>query len=119
MKAIARMKPPFPVHAWMGACENMPGGNAYRLGDVLRSHCGKTVEVHDTDAEGRLVLGDMLALASDAKPAAVIDLATLTGAVAVALGLYNTGLFASDDDLCRDLMDGVIDGHAGRHRTTR
>ena len=105
MKAIARMKPPFPVHAWMGACENMPGGNAYRLGDVLRSHSGKTVEVHDTDAEGRLVLGDMLALACDAHPSAVIDLATLTGAVAVALGLYNTGLFASDEDLCRDLLD--------------
>lgn len=105
MKAIAVIKPPFPVHAWMGACENMPGGAAYKLGDVLISHLGKTVEVHNTDAEGRLVLADMLALAAEQAPALLIDLATLTGAIAVALGLYNTGLFTADDEVAQAILD--------------
>lgn len=111
MKAIAQIRPPFPVHAWMGACENMPGGAAYKLGDVLTSHAGKTVEIHNTDAEGRLVLGDMLSLAASEKPALLIDLATLTGAIAVALGLYNTGLFTADDALARALLEAA--GEAG------
>lgn len=111
MKVIAELKPPFPVHAWMGACENMPGSAAYKLGDVLTSHAGKTVEIHNTDAEGRLVLGDVLSLAAAEKPALLIDLATLTGAIAVALGLYNTGLFATDDEVARAILDAA--GEAG------
>lgn len=111
MRAIAEIRPPFPVHAWMGACENMPGSAAYKLGDVLTSHAGKTVEIHNTDAEGRLVLGDVLSLAAAHKPALLIDLATLTGAIAVALGLYNTGLFTDDEALARAILDAA--GEAG------
>ncbi len=111
MKAIARVRPPFPVHAWMGACENMPGGAAYKLGDVLTSHAGKTVEIHNTDAEGRLVLGDVLSLAAADKPALLIDLATLTGAIAVALGLFNSGLFTDDDEVASAILEAA--GEAG------
>ncbi|MGA9519838.1 MAG: leucyl aminopeptidase [Myxococcaceae bacterium] len=97
MRVIAQLKPPFPVVGYMGACENMPSGNAYRPGDVLVSRLGKTVEVTNTDAEGRLVLGDMLTYASEQKPALLIDLATLTGACMVALGHYIVGAFGEDD----------------------
>ncbi len=97
MQVIAALKPPFPVHAFMGACENMPSGNAYRPGDILVSRLGKTVEITNTDAEGRLVLGDMLAYANDLKPAMIVDLATLTGACMVALGHYISGVFGEDD----------------------
>ena len=93
MKVIARMQPPFPVHAFFGACENMPSHNAYRLGDVLVSRLGKTVEITNTDAEGRLVLGDILTYANELKPAVIIDLATLTGACIIALGHYIAGAF--------------------------
>jgi len=105
MKVIAHLKPPFPVHAFMGACENMPSGNSYRLGDVLVSRLGKTVEITNTDAEGRLVLGDMLAYANELKPAALIDLATLTGACMVALGHYITGAFGEDDQLMWNVLE--------------
>ncbi|MDR0966227.1 MAG: leucyl aminopeptidase [Myxococcales bacterium] len=111
MRAVAHIKPPFPVHAWIGACENMPGCSAYKLGDVLTSHAGKTVEIHNTDAEGRLVLGDVLSLAAEQKPALLVDLATLTGAIGTALGLYNTGLFASDDEAAQAVLDAA--GEAG------
>ncbi|MHB8419417.1 MAG: leucyl aminopeptidase [Myxococcales bacterium] len=104
MRAIAELRPPFPVHAFMGACENMPGGRAYKLGDVLVSRAGKTVEITNTDAEGRLVLGDVLAWAADWKPAALVDLATLTGACMVALGMGTAGLFSSDDPLADELL---------------
>ncbi|MBM4379939.1 MAG: leucyl aminopeptidase [Deltaproteobacteria bacterium] len=97
MQVVAKLKPPFPVHGLMGACENMPSGNAYRPGDVLRSRIGKTVEITNTDAEGRLVLGDVLAWATELKPHALVDLATLTGACVIALGNYITGLWGSDD----------------------
>ncbi|MGQ0506993.1 MAG: leucyl aminopeptidase [Myxococcaceae bacterium] len=99
MQVIAHLKPPFPVHAFIGACENMPSGNAYRPGDVLISRLGKTVEITNTDAEGRLVLGDILTWANEHKPAAMIDLATLTGACMVALGHYIVGAFGQDDEL--------------------
>ncbi len=107
MKVIARMAPPFPVHAFFGACENMPAGNAYRLGDVLVSRLGKTVEITNTDAEGRLVLGDILAYANELKPAVIIDLATLTGACIVALGHYTTGAFGVDDQLFYDVSEAA------------
>jgi len=97
MRVIARLAPPFPVHAVLGACENMPGGKAYKPSDVLVSYAGKTVEVTNTDAEGRLVLGDVLAWAAETlKPAAMVDVATLTGACMVALGHTTAGLFGPD-----------------------
>lgn len=105
MRVIAHLKPPFPVHGFFGACENMPSGHAYRLGDVLTSRLGKTVEITNTDAEGRLVLGDILAWANEQKPAALIDLATLTGACIIALGNYITGAFGDDDQLMFDVLE--------------
>jgi leucyl aminopeptidase len=107
MKVIARMQPPFPVHAFFGACENMPSHNAYRLGDVLVSRLGKTVEITNTDAEGRLVLGDILAYANELKPAVIIDLATLTGACIIALGNYIAGAFGGDDQLFYDVSESA------------
>jgi leucyl aminopeptidase len=97
MKVVAALRPPFPVHAVFGACENMPGGRAYKPSDVLRAFDGKTVEIMNTDAEGRLVLGDLLAWASRTlRPAAMVDVATLTGACMVALGMTTAGLFGPD-----------------------
>ena len=107
MRVIARMQPPFPVHAFFGACENMPSHNAYRLGDVLVSRLGKTVEITNTDAEGRLVLGDILAYANELKPAVLIDLATLTGACIIALGNYIAGAFGGDDQLFYDVSESA------------
>jgi leucyl aminopeptidase len=105
MKVIGALAPPFPVHAFVGACENMPSGTAYRPGDVLVSRAGKTVEITNTDAEGRLVLGDILSWANDWKPAALIDLATLTGACMVALGNYITGAFGENEPLIQEVLD--------------
>lgn len=105
MRVVAHLAPPFPVHGFFGACENMPGGNAYRLGDVLTSYLGKTVEITNTDAEGRLVLGDVLAWANEQKPAAIIDLATLTGACIIALGNHIVGAFGDDDQLMFDVLE--------------
>ncbi|HZA51553.1 MAG TPA: leucyl aminopeptidase, partial [Myxococcaceae bacterium] len=98
MRVVAQMQPPFPVRGYMGACENMPSGTAYRPGDVLVSRLGKTVEITNTDAEGRLVLGDVLALASEAKPAALIDVATLTGACMIALGHHIAGVWGENEE---------------------
>jgi leucyl aminopeptidase len=81
--------------------ENMPGGRATKPGDVLTIRNGRTIEVLNTDAEGRLVLADGLSLASELQPDAIVDLATLTGACVVALGGLIAGLFGSDDDLVR------------------
>lgn len=111
MKVIAEIAPPFPVHAYVGAAENMPSGTAQRPGDIVRARNGKTVEILNTDAEGRLILGDVLSWAADSKPGAIIDLATLTGAILIALGPWTTGLFASDDELAEDLLESAK--HAG------
>jgi leucyl aminopeptidase len=104
MEVVAELAPPFPVQAFLGAAENMPSGTAYRPGDVLVSRLGKTVEVTNTDAEGRLVLGDVLAYAVERKPSAVIDLATLTGACVVALGNWMGGAFSNDDTLAEEVL---------------
>ena len=109
MKVVAFLQPPFPVHAWLGACENMPDGAAYRPGDVLTSRLGKTVEITNTDAEGRLVLGDVLAWANEQKPAVLVDLATLTGACMVALGRGVTGVFGADDAAVWELLEAAKD----------
>lgn len=103
MGLVARLAPPFPVHGYFGACENMPSGTAYRPGDVIEGKNGTTVEILNTDAEGRLVLADVLAWAAEAKPAAMVDLATLTGAILVALGPWTSGLFSNDDKLAAEL----------------
>jgi len=83
----------------------MPGGGAYRPDDVIRMFNGKTVEVDNTDAEGRIVLGDVLAYASGSKPSVIIDMATLTGACVVALGPYTAGLFGNDPDLAASFRE--------------
>jgi leucyl aminopeptidase len=86
------------------AVENMPGGNASRPGDVVRSMAGITIEILNTDAEGRLVLCDALTYAERFEPACVIDLATLTGACVIALGAHASGLYANDDALAAELL---------------
>ncbi len=107
MKVIAALKPPFPVHAFIGACENMPAGNAYKPGDILTSRLGKTVEITNTDAEGRLVLGDILTWANEHQPSAIIDLATLTGACVVALGNYIVGAFGEHEDTVAQVLQAA------------
>ncbi|WP_146825090.1 leucyl aminopeptidase [Aeromicrobium flavum] len=97
--AIARLGLPIRVTAFVCIAENLPSGTATRPGDVLRMRSGATVEVHNTDAEGRLVLADGLALAVEAKPDHVIDVATLTGAAMVALGTRTSAVLGNDDAL--------------------
>jgi len=104
MELVARMKPPFPVRGYFGACENLPSGAAYKPGDVITGKGGLSVEVLNTDAEGRLVLADVLAWAMEDEPAAIVDLATLTGAILVALGPWMAGLFSNDDALANELL---------------
>ena len=100
IKAIAALKVPVNVVGLVGLAENMVSGNCYKLGDVLTARSGKTIEVLNTDAEGRLVLADVLNVALDEKPACIIDLATLTGACVVALGENVAGLMTNDQPWC-------------------
>jgi leucyl aminopeptidase len=95
--AITAVAPPCRVSAFVPVTDNMTGPDATRPGDVLRMYGGKTVEVLNTDAEGRLILGDALVAASEARPDAIVDLATLTGAVIVALGSNIAGVFGNDE----------------------
>jgi leucyl aminopeptidase len=95
--AIARLGLPIRITAYACIAENMPSGRATRPGDVLRMRSGATVEVHNTDAEGRLVLADGLALAAEAGPDHIVDVATLTGACMVALGQHTTGVLGNDE----------------------
>jgi leucyl aminopeptidase len=105
MQAIAQLKPKINVTALAPATENMPGGNAYRPGDILRAMNGKTVEIVNTDAEGRLILADALSYARAHQLSPIVDAATLTGAIVVALGSVRSGLFANDDALARQIVD--------------
>jgi leucyl aminopeptidase len=100
MQAIARLKLPVNVVGLMGLVENMTGPSAYKLGDVLTARNGRTIEVHNTDAEGRLVLADVLCVAVETGAAKLIDLATLTGSCVVALGLDVAGLMTNDQSWC-------------------
>ncbi|HLF32524.1 MAG TPA: leucyl aminopeptidase [Xanthomonadales bacterium] len=96
----------------VAAAENMPDGNAYRPGDVVTSMSGKTIEVLNTDAEGRMVLCDALSYSERFKPKAIIDVATLTGACVIALGHHASGLFSNDENLANDLLaagEDVVD----------
>ena len=102
-EAVARLKLPVHLIGLIPAVENMPGGGSIRPGDILRHYDGKTSEVDNTDAEGRLILADALAYADTYHPAAVIDLATLTGACVVALGHHATGMMGNDNDLMAKL----------------
>jgi len=104
MTAIARLELPLNVIGLAGLVENMPSGNAFKLGDVLPARNGTTIEVLNTDAEGRLVLADVLAYAVDAGAERLIDLATLTGACVVALGEDVTGAFTNDQAWCDDVL---------------
>jgi leucyl aminopeptidase len=104
LRAVAEMKLRINLIGVVAACENMPSGTATKPGDIFTSMSGQTIEVLNTDAEGRLILCDALTFAERFKPAAVIDIATLTGACVVALGEVNTGLFATDDALAADLL---------------
>ena len=100
---LGRLKPKVHVVGLIPSAENMPSGSAYRPGDVVGSHFGKTIEVINTDAEGRLLLADALSYARRYKPAAVVDAATLTGAVVTALGHTAIGLMGNDDALMEEL----------------
>ena len=105
MTALAELDVPVRVIGFMPLTENMPGGRAIKPGDVLRARNGKTIEVLNTDAEGRLVLADALSLAAEEKPDAIIDLATLTGAVVVALGRRIAGVMGNDEGLLARLQE--------------
>jgi leucyl aminopeptidase len=104
MCAIGELRPKVNVVALIPSCENMPSSRAVKPGDVVKSLSGQTIEILNTDAEGRLILCDALTYAERFNPAAVVDIATLTGACVVALGHHNTGLFSSDDALAGELL---------------
>src|SRR5581483_11189929 len=102
---------PLNVIGIFAATENLPGGSAYKPGDIIRTYSGKTIEITNTDAEGRVILSDALAYAVEQKPDLIIDLATLTGACSVALGDYASGLMTDDDGVARLLDEaGVASG---------
>jgi leucyl aminopeptidase len=103
-RALGELKPRMNVVGLIPSCENMPDGGSYKPGDILTSLSGQTIEVLNTDAEGRLILCDALTYAERFKPRAVIDIATLTGACVVALGGVRSGLFATDDELAQQLQ---------------
>ena len=109
MSVLADLEVKVPVTGYLASAENMPSGKATRPGDVLTMKNGKTVEVLNTDAEGRLVMADALALGAASKPAAIVDVATLTGACAVALGNRYTGLMANDEALAAELLDAAAE----------
>lgn len=104
LDAIGRMKLPVNVVGLIGATTNMPSGTASNPGDVVKSHLGKFIEIINTDAEGRLVLADVLSYARKFDPAVVVDAATLTGACVIALGHTATGVFGTDDALVDEVI---------------
>jgi leucyl aminopeptidase len=105
LRAAAEARLPINVVSIVAAAENMPSGKASRPGDIVRTMSGKTVEILNTDAEGRLVLCDALTYAERYKPKAVIDVATLTGAIIVALGSHASAVYSKDDGLANALVD--------------
>ena len=107
MTAIARLKPEVDVTGYMAMAENMPSGSAQRPSDVITIRGGRTVEVLNTDAEGRLVLADAIVRAGEDKVDTIVDVATLTGAALVALGDKTTGIMANDDDFRAEVHDAA------------
>lgn len=103
MSIITKINPSVEVTAIVAACENMPGGSAYRPGDVITSMSGKTIEINNTDAEGRVTLADSVYYACQQKPDQVIDIATLTGAIVVALGETAAGLMGNNKELTQEV----------------
>ena len=103
-KSLSTIKPKINVVGLIPACENMPDGQAVKPGDVVTSMSGQTIEILNTDAEGRLILCDALTYAERFKPHTVIDIATLTGACVVALGAIRSGMFATEDQLAQELL---------------
>ncbi len=111
LRTVIELGLPLNVVGIVAAAENMPSGRATKPGDVVTSMSGKTIEVLNTDAEGRLVLCDALTYASRFKPQVVIDIATLTGACVIALGSHATGLFANHDKLAEQLLAAGVESH--------
>lgn len=109
MKAIAKLRPDTEVHGIIAACENMPSGSSYKPGDILTAKNGKTIEVDNTDAEGRLTLADALCYACELNVDEVIDIATLTGACMVALGTHASGIMGNNDELVKKLIEVAKD----------
>ncbi|MEO8137311.1 MAG: leucyl aminopeptidase, partial [Betaproteobacteria bacterium] len=103
-RSLGELKPPVNAVGLIATCENMPGSRATKPGDVVKSMSGQTIEILNTDAEGRLVLCDALTYAERFEPAAVVDIATLTGACVIALGHVVAGLFSNNDALARELI---------------
>jgi leucyl aminopeptidase len=110
-RAIAELKPKLGVVGLIPACENMPSGRATKPGDIFKSMSGQTVEILNTDAEGRLILADALTYAERYEPEAVVDIATLTGAMVIALGHVAAGLFSNSDTLARALIGAGDDAY--------
>jgi leucyl aminopeptidase len=104
MSAVGELQPEINVVAVIPACENMPSGRATRPGDIVKSLSGQTVEIINTDAEGRLILCDAITYAKRFKPRCIVDVATLTGACVIALGHVYTGLFCNDEPLAKELL---------------
>ena len=110
MEAVARMKLPLNVEGIVAAVENMPDGNAYRPGDVITAMNGKTIEVHNTDAEGRMILADAIYWTGQkVKPSKMVDIATLTGACVVALGAHASGIMTQDEELAEELLGAGLE----------
>lgn len=105
MRAIAQLKPPIPVLGVVPCSENLPSGKATKPGDVVKAMTGKTIEVINTDAEGRLVLADAIAYAKTLGATRIIDMATLTGAVSIALGDINVGILGTDQGLIDEIIE--------------
>jgi leucyl aminopeptidase len=104
---IAALRLPLHVVVAVGLVENMNGSAAYKLGDVVTARSGTTIEIHNTDAEGRVVLADVLDVVSDLKPQRIVDAATLTGACMVALGRDIAGLFTNNQACCDAVRDAA------------
>ena len=110
MRNIKKFKPNVEVHALIAACENMPSGSSYKQGDIVTAMNGKTIEIDNTDAEGRLTLADALCYAQQLNPDVIIDIATLTGACMVALGSVASGILGNNDELVKKLIKCGNDG---------
>jgi leucyl aminopeptidase len=111
LKTVGELKLPINLVALIPTCENLPDGNALKPGDIVTSMSGQTIEVLNTDAEGRLILCDALTYAERFNPDLVVDIATLTGACVIALGHHATGLFSNDDSLANDLSVAGYEAH--------
>jgi len=105
LRAVAELKPKLNLVVIVPSCENMPSGNAVKPGDVVKSMSGQTIEILNTDAEGRLILCDALTYAERFKPSVVVDVATLTGACVIALGHHHSGLFTADDKVAAQMLE--------------